>query len=469
MAGGARGGAGAAGGATGPARAPLLPTFVGNTTTTIVIDFDENDNNVVVEFAVAIYSEAGSLLGWIKQSDGSTVVAEDWSAKATWTSLISCIGLTELTGYKFKVKARNEVDVETALSAFSVLMMTEATLAYSPYSNDYTLECSEAFTKASAVSISGTSQEVDIKYTLKRNISKIISNDIALINANPDTITSATVNFETEGFQAGQTLEIKGSTADDADDYTIDTVSGGTITLDAGDTLIGESAGDNNITLESQSLSSVNMQFSKDWSPSLETGSWSNCTEGATGDGESDLTTSASGVVHAFSWKTCTDLGNSYHSSTIYVRVKPYDGATSGAGTHGADADSPSAATIDNRPLSVTLAEINGFAYDPDTTPVVIAEMASVVCGTALYFELEVWAGASLVYTILSSEVLTGWEYERVYNDGNWYAPTGSGVPADTYVGTNQRIKYTFQTSTILTAGTSYKFKMRQGEVVNVT
>ena len=471
MAGGTRGGAGTAGSATGPARKPLPPTFIGNTTTTIIIDFDDNDNNAVVEFAIAIYSEAEALIGYILQSTGATVTpieAGCWATKATWTALIDATELSATTGYKFKVKARNELNDETALSAFSVLMMTEAVLAFSSYSNDYALLCSTAYTKASAVSISGRSREVDINYTLTRNISKIISNDIALNNADPATITSLTVDFEVEGFQAGRILEIKGSTDDDADDYTIATVSGGTITLIAGDTLAEESAGDNNITLESQSLSSVNVQYSKNWSPSLETGDWANCIEGTGGDGESDLTTSKSGVAHTFKWATCTDLGNSYNSSTIYIRVEPYDDATTKLGTQGADADSTSAATIDNRPLSVVLTEINEFTYDPDTTPVVLAEMASVVCGTALYFEIEVWAAGAIVYTITSAQVLTGWEYERVFDNGNWYTPTGSGVPADTYVGDGQRIKYTFQSGYALTAGVSYIFKMRQGEVVNV-
>ena len=93
--------------------------------------------------------------------------------------------------------------------------------------------------------------------------------------------------------------------------------------------------------------------------------------------------------------------------------------------------------------------------------------MASIVCGSELYFEIEVWNGSTLVYTIQSEEILSGWEYEQTYDSGTWHSVTGSGV-AVAHVGASQRIRYTFQSAYALTAGITYKIKARQAEVVNV-
>lgn len=63
---------------------------------------------------------------------------------------------------------------------------------------------------------------------------------IAFVDSNPDTITDS--NNGLANFQVGDVLEVSGSASNDGT-YTIATVSAGTITLDAGDSLSAEGAG----------------------------------------------------------------------------------------------------------------------------------------------------------------------------------------------------------------------------------
>lgn len=61
--------------------------------------------------------------------------------------------------------------------------------------------------------------------------------DITFADANPDTITSATINFTTQGVKAGDLISINNSTSNDGQ-YRVLTVSGTTITLDASESLV---------------------------------------------------------------------------------------------------------------------------------------------------------------------------------------------------------------------------------------
>jgi len=65
---------------------------------------------------------------------------------------------------------------------------------------------------------------------------------IAFADTNPDTLTDSDSGFLTAGFAIGQTFEVSGSASNDGN-YLIAGVTAGTITLDAGDALVAESAG----------------------------------------------------------------------------------------------------------------------------------------------------------------------------------------------------------------------------------
>ena len=66
--------------------------------------------------------------------------------------------------------------------------------------------------------------------------------DISFNDANPDTIVTAAGDFVADGFGAGITVNVSGSVSNDGN-YTIDSVTSSTITLDAGDALTAEAAG----------------------------------------------------------------------------------------------------------------------------------------------------------------------------------------------------------------------------------
>jgi len=78
-------------------------------------------------------------------------------------------------------------------------------------------------------------------------VAHITGTGIALVSGSPDTITDTGSGFVTAGFEAGQTLCIEGSAADDGL-YTIASVAAGTITLSAAASMTGEAAG-SSITL----------------------------------------------------------------------------------------------------------------------------------------------------------------------------------------------------------------------------
>ena len=77
---------------------------------------------------------------------------------------------------------------------------------------------------------------------------ELINNTIALVTGAPATLTDTGNKWLLKGFKAGDRIEISGSTADDGQ-YTIASVVAGTITLITGDTLTGELAAANTLTI----------------------------------------------------------------------------------------------------------------------------------------------------------------------------------------------------------------------------
>lgn len=75
------------------------------------------------------------------------------------------------------------------------------------------------------------------------NSASMTATTISFSDADPDTIADSGSGFVTAGFRAGQTITVSGSTSNDGT-YTIASVVAGTITLDSGDSLTTESAGD---------------------------------------------------------------------------------------------------------------------------------------------------------------------------------------------------------------------------------
>jgi hypothetical protein len=80
-------------------------------------------------------------------------------------------------------------------------------------------------------------QEIDVYYQQQADM--VLLTPVTLFNSDPDTLTRTTGSWIDDGFEDGMTLTITGSASDDGD-YLIDTVTAGTITLDAGESLVGE-------------------------------------------------------------------------------------------------------------------------------------------------------------------------------------------------------------------------------------
>lgn len=72
---------------------------------------------------------------------------------------------------------------------------------------------------------------------------RIVATTISFADTDPDTILDSGNGFILAGFQDGGTITVSGSTFNDGT-YLIDTVTAGVITLDAGEALTAEAAGD---------------------------------------------------------------------------------------------------------------------------------------------------------------------------------------------------------------------------------
>jgi hypothetical protein len=156
--------------------------------------------------------------------------------------------------------------------------------------------------------------------------------------------------------------------------------------------------------------------------------------------------------------------------------VTPYDSATAG------DAGDAAVTTVavDNRPLTVTIAEFSGLSWDKDVTPEIIFDMASVVCGSYIYHIVHVYDSTGTeIQTNSSAEITDGFYYEadhagspgsavRYDETGwqtGWTANTWTGIAATLAPPTvsGNRVRYIFQTA--ITAGTTVSIRVQQAEI----
>ncbi|MDO8581970.1 MAG: fibronectin type III domain-containing protein, partial [bacterium] len=93
------------------ASAPGIPTVNGAAVTTLNVTINTNANGNNVVYAI---QETGS--GNYVQVDGSLSGSAVWQANATW-GVVTVTGLSVNTQYTFKVKARNNDNIETAFSS----------------------------------------------------------------------------------------------------------------------------------------------------------------------------------------------------------------------------------------------------------------------------------------------------------------------------------------------------------------
>ena len=89
----------------------------------------------------------------------------------------------------------------------------------------------------------GSDAAVDSVHFWEADAPIMTDTSIAFVDSDPDTITDSNSGFLTARLRAGDTITVSGSTSNDGT-YTIASVVAGTITLDAGDSLTAEAAGD---------------------------------------------------------------------------------------------------------------------------------------------------------------------------------------------------------------------------------
>jgi hypothetical protein len=107
-----------------------------------------------------------------------------------------------------------------------------------------------------------TCNDVKIESSQCYDERKVTGTNIAFVEggASKDTITMVSAKFLINGFVAGNTITVSGSTSNDGT-YTIFSVVAGTITLDAGDDLAAEGAGDTVIIEQVEQLQSYGVMI----------------------------------------------------------------------------------------------------------------------------------------------------------------------------------------------------------------
>lgn len=99
------------------ANVPGTPQFVGHTSSSITVAWDANGNGSETEYALYL-NELSKYVGADGAPDESSAV---WQTLAQWDE-VTVTGLSLYTAYTFKVKARDEAEVETDWSSDSEVM-----------------------------------------------------------------------------------------------------------------------------------------------------------------------------------------------------------------------------------------------------------------------------------------------------------------------------------------------------------
>jgi adhesin/invasin len=116
-----------------------------------------------------------------------------------------------------------------------------------------------ATTTFTSGSLSSSAEGVTITARVLDQASTGPSNQIEFVNSNPDTIVrldGGDFGPGGDGYEAGEQIQVQGSASNDGS-YIVDSVAASTLTLDPGDTLTNESAG-NNVTITAVT-SSINI------------------------------------------------------------------------------------------------------------------------------------------------------------------------------------------------------------------
>jgi hypothetical protein len=203
--------------------------------------------------------------------------------------------------------------------------------------------------------------------------------------------------------------------------------------------------------------SSIEVQFSED-----SGGTWATATKGTGGDAKTNLTSSPTGVTHAFHWASYDDSGESEYQTDARVRIRALDQhGDPGAYVESADF------TVNNRPGKITWLNSDGYSWDEDTTPTFNAIIPYLRGGSKGFPEIYIYEsdGTTLVsgYPKKAIESIVGWDYENA--PSTWVALTATGIP-DTVIDGINRLRYTVQTAL---SAAEYIVAGRLGETRNLS
>lgn len=114
-------------GATDPIQ-PGAPSFSAHGSGSITIALDENGNGDTVEYAIYVTAD-GVDAGYLATDGSDNGATEAWQTAGDWGTP-QAIGLTDFVAYRFKVKARNELGIESVFGDLSPIMSTLPDIDY---------------------------------------------------------------------------------------------------------------------------------------------------------------------------------------------------------------------------------------------------------------------------------------------------------------------------------------------------
>ena len=358
---------------------------------TITFDFSANGN--ASEVVYAIYSNTDSK--YVGSDGKADEASETWQTRANWSGggssgRVTIIGLTDFTDYTFKVKAKNELAVETAFCSNSSAMNTYPAIDYGTVSDSLARRVTGGNTRVQEDGVtvsttdytlytSGTYGDINLTFVLENNYT---TTSRVLLQYSEDNTTWATgrdffvidstnkvLNFTSDQGTAAITLTEATYNTGAALATNLQTQMNANTTLTGTGTItfaVTFSTTTGKYTIDATAGHTIALSF---WTTS--TGGWTfgwldDVTAAQTitstntrGKCPRTLTTTAAGTEHTIVWDSYYDAGESESDSTVYLRLTPYDASPSGGSA--AKIETSDAFTVNNRPAQVTLLNYDTF------------------------------------------------------------------------------------------------------------
>lgn len=199
----------------------------------------------------------------------------------------------------------------------------------------------------------------------------------------------------------------------------------------------------------------IQVQFSEDYDPDAETGTWAAATVSG-GDGATGLVGTTAGATKTIVWDSYTDAGGSELDASVTLRIRAND-ISPLSGDYSAWAYTTQFG-VNNRPGKMTLVNGDTYSWGEDTTITVRAIFPPLRGGTANvgFPRIHIYkdeAGSELELTCDSILSIENWKYQST--PPTYIAMTVAGMPGAAADGTNL-IEITVPAGSELEAGLKY-------------